>query len=93
MYRQRVQPITPLRAACQGFPLSLFYGDEPELDTAREYREARAKEICGRCPMRRGCLDEELARKPYDQHGIRGGLTAAERRAEIKRRSADIRPA
>ncbi|HEV3495824.1 MAG TPA: WhiB family transcriptional regulator, partial [Actinomycetes bacterium] len=48
-----------------------------------EGREARAKEICALCPVRRPCLDYALAiREP---HGIWGGLNELERKQLIAR--------
>lgn len=41
-------------------------------------REARAKTICGSCPVRQPCLDYAISiREP---HGIWGGLNENERR-------------
>ncbi|MDG9701715.1 WhiB family transcriptional regulator [Streptomyces sp. DH37] len=37
-----------------------------------------AKRICGRCEVKDSCLDDALA--TGDDHGIRAGLTARERR-------------
>jgi WhiB family redox-sensing transcriptional regulator len=41
-----------------------------------------AKRICARCPVRRECLEEALARR--ERFGIRGGLTARERRPLVR---------
>ncbi|MBW3603180.1 MAG: WhiB family transcriptional regulator [Actinobacteria bacterium] len=44
----------------------------------REAREARAKRICARCPVRLPCLDWALAtREPF---GVWGGRSESERR-------------
>lgn len=50
----------------------------------RRARTKRAKALCARCPFRSECLASELARPEEDQHGIRGGLTAAERRRLVR---------
>lgn len=54
----------------------------------REAREARAKAICQRCPVRPECLEWALAiREPY---GVWGGYTEAERKQVLhgKRRAS-----
>ncbi|MGH3664945.1 MAG: WhiB family transcriptional regulator [Egibacteraceae bacterium] len=44
----------------------------------RESREAKAKAICARCPVRAPCLEWALAiREP---HGVWGGYSESERR-------------
>jgi len=43
----------------------------------RELREARAKVICGECPVAAECLDYALSIK--EPHGIWGGLNEHER--------------
>lgn len=45
----------------------------------------RAKEICGQCPVIIECREYATAR---DEHGIWGGMTRRERRAEAKRLKA-----
>lgn len=68
-----------LKAACRGphatvfFPPSQFERKEDKLR-----REARAKEICVDCNVKRACLNYAIEiREP---HGIWGGLNEAERR-------------
>jgi hypothetical protein len=42
--------------------------------------QAAALAVCGSCPVRAECVAEALAlESTVDRHGIRGGLTAAER--------------
>lgn len=67
-----------LRAACRGPETWLFFPpSHSERKDEREERESRAKQICGRCPVRVECLDYAIrTREPY---GIWGGLTEAER--------------
>lgn len=39
-----------------------------------------AKKLCGPCPLREVCLDTAMNHPDYQQHGIFGGLDAAERK-------------
>ncbi|MEU2625876.1 WhiB family transcriptional regulator [Kitasatospora sp. NPDC007106] len=87
MARRTTQTAAQPQPACRGYSWSLFYGSDDESKDRAAAREATAKRLCARCPMRQACLDEELARKPFDQHGVRGAMTADERRAEIARRA------
>jgi WhiB family transcriptional regulator, redox-sensing transcriptional regulator len=79
-----------LVAACRGVDSSLFFHPEGERGAARTAREAAAKEVCMRCPVRAECATHALAvREPY---GVWGGLTEDEREAMMGRsrnRSAD----
>lgn len=52
-----------------------------------------ALEVCGRCPVRAECLDEALA-DPTTDVGVRGGMTAACRKAKRKaeRKRQHVRP-
>jgi transcription factor WhiB len=93
----RLEVISPARMrarsagpVCAGTPLGLWFGPpddglgEPVESPADERaRVAVAKSLCARCPVRAGCLAEELAWPVSDQHGVRGGLTAVERRELI----------
>lgn len=45
---------------------------------AREATEEVAKAVCASCPVRQACLDDAL--ESYEQYGVRGELTAPERR-------------
>lgn len=68
-----------LRALCRGPESVLFFPPAiPERREARDEREARAKGICGQCPVRQECL--EFALRVREPHGIWGGLTEIERR-------------
>lgn len=85
---QRVEDLWQARAACRGPDSSTFFPPlrfEPKEE--RERREARAKSICARCPVRRPCLDYAL--RAGEPHGIWGGLNEAERRERL----AQSRPA
>jgi WhiB family redox-sensing transcriptional regulator len=66
-------------AACRGPQSALFFPPTPrETPDRRDLREAAAKQICLRCPVRRECLDYAL-RSP-EQFGVWGGLNEDERR-------------
>jgi WhiB family transcriptional regulator, redox-sensing transcriptional regulator len=62
---------------------SLFFHPEGERGAARSSREAAAKEVCMRCPVRAACAAHALAvREPY---GVWGGLTEDEREEMLGR--------
>ncbi|MFG1808849.1 WhiB family transcriptional regulator [Streptomyces sp. NPDC049040] len=72
-----------LVAACRGVDSSLFFHPEGERGAARSAREAAAKEVCMRCPVRAECATHALAvREPY---GVWGGLTEDEREEMLGR--------
>jgi WhiB family transcriptional regulator, redox-sensing transcriptional regulator len=72
-----------LVAACRGVDSSLFFHPEGERGAARSAREASAKEVCMRCPVRAECATHALTvREPY---GVWGGLTEDEREAMMGR--------
>jgi WhiB family redox-sensing transcriptional regulator len=81
---QRVDELWQQRAACKGPQSAVYFPpSQVERKDEREAREARAKEICAMCPVRRPCLDYALAiREP---HGIWGGLNELERKQLIAR--------
>ena len=81
---QRVDELWQQRAACKGPQSAVFFPpSQVERKDEREGREARAKEICAICPVRRPCLDYALAiREP---HGIWGGLNELERKQLLAR--------
>jgi WhiB family transcriptional regulator, redox-sensing transcriptional regulator len=68
------------RAACRG-PQASFFFPPPVFERKEEklHREARAKEICATCAVKRDCLD--YAVRIREPHGIWGGLNEAERKA------------
>lgn len=68
-----------LAGACRGEDANLFFHPEGERGPRRRNREAAAKAVCARCPVRRRCRDHALAtREPY---GVWGGLSEHEREA------------
>lgn len=67
------------RAACRGPESVLFFPPSTsERKDDRDWREAKAKEICASCAVRAECL--EYALEIQEPHGIWGGLTEVERR-------------
>jgi len=63
------------RPPCTGLA-DLFHAERPTADQTE-----LAKGLCGGCPLKEVCLETALEQPGCDQHGIYGGLTAAERRA------------
>ena len=80
------------RAACRGDDTGLFYPpSDIETRDTKLLREARAKAICGVCPVRIECL--EYAIRIREPHGIWGGLNELERRLLIRQRDrAPVHP-
>lgn len=69
-------------AACRqpGADVTVFFAPEGERHSAaKERREAAAKAICDRCPLRPDCAAHAVADPSLE--GIWGGLTDSERRA------------
>jgi WhiB family redox-sensing transcriptional regulator len=67
------------RAACRGPETALFFPpSNAERREERDRREARAKSICGQCPVQPECLDHAV--EFGEAHGIWGGLNEHERR-------------
>lgn len=80
------------RGSCRDVDPLVFYGPDYERSAARQRRVAKAKSICLKCPVKRICLAQSF--KFPEQHGVWGGLTAAERKhllqqiAEVEQTSA-----
>lgn len=73
-------------AACRGEDASLYFAPNYfEKRAQKDAREAKAKAICARCPVRVDCL--EYALKVRETHGIWGGLNEAERRQVLRQRA------
>ena len=68
-------------AACRGMDTNEFYPRHGESRLVI----GEVKAVCAGCPVRADCLDEALGRD--EQHGIWGGMSVVERRAEMKRRN------
>lgn len=65
--------------------------EDPELFFARGLADAKpAIRVCTRCPVRDECLDYALSHEI--DHGVWGGLTERQRRAERRRVSTPLRP-
>jgi len=76
---------------CREYPVDLFFGpDHGESELEKQAREAHARSICHRCPVKEPCL--EFAMDTNQKYGIWGGLTDKER-ASLKRRRARARRA
>lgn len=67
-------------ATCATVDPELFYPSGPGGTAAQMERQAKA--ICGVCPVRKECLAEAVSVGDYT--GIRGGLSAPERRGMIR---------
>lgn len=63
-------------AACKDMTTDLFFAERGS-DTKAQNEEAKA--ICKACPVRFQCLHDAML-EPQPWFGIRGGLTAKERR-------------
>ncbi|TMK32315.1 MAG: WhiB family transcriptional regulator [Actinobacteria bacterium] len=73
-------------AACRGEDSSLFFAPNYfEKRDQKEGREAKAKALCARCPVREECL--EYALQIHESHGIWGGLNEMERRQLLRERA------
>lgn len=77
---QQLDDAWQIRGACRGPQASVFFPPATfERKDEKAEREARAKDICHSCPVRRPCLDYAIQiREP---HGIWGGLNEVERKA------------
>jgi WhiB family redox-sensing transcriptional regulator len=78
------------RAACRGEDAEMFFAPNYfERKEEKEAREAQAKNICARCPVREECL--EYALRNREPHGIWGGLNESERKSLIRSRERGMR--
>lgn len=68
-----------MQAACRGTDTAVFYHPDNERGPSRRRRDARAKEICHRCPVMADCLSSALA--AHEPYGVWGGLSVNERKA------------
>lgn len=66
-------------ARCRGVDAAVMYPDDGDVIGV-----ARAKALCGACPVQGECLESALAAREKD--GVWGGLTARERQRLIRRR-------
>lgn len=66
-----------LLGACRGRDSAQFFHPDGERGTSRNKREAKAKAVCGTCPVRAECAAHALSvREPY---GVWGGFSESER--------------
>jgi WhiB family redox-sensing transcriptional regulator len=85
---------------CIGTDLQLWFGPADgtphslrETPAEQAFREHTAKGICASCPLVSACLQEELAHGIGNQWGVRGGMTAKERKELIRARRAEVQVA
>lgn len=72
------------QAACRDRNAELFFHSDHERGPSRAMRTAKAKAVCGTCPVVVQCLAYALAQpEPY---GIWGGLDEQERARLLRRR-------
>jgi len=82
-------PTWQFRAACRGEDSSLFFAPSYfERREEKERREAKAKALCARCPVRVDCL--EYALRIREPHGVWGGMNEQERRAMLRDRARRV---
>ncbi|ELB91079.1 transcription factor WhiB [Rhodococcus wratislaviensis IFP 2016] len=80
-----------VRAACRGADLSVFFSPDGERRSARDRREARARQICQVCPVLVRCRDHALT--VGESYGVWGGMTEADRRKHtLRSRRGERRP-
>nr|EJI98325.1 transcription factor WhiB family protein [Rhodococcus sp. JVH1] len=80
-----------MRAACRGADLSVFFSPDGERRSARDRREALARQICQVCPMLVRCRDHALT--VGESYGVWGGMTETDRRKHTHRsRRGERRP-
>jgi WhiB family redox-sensing transcriptional regulator len=73
-------------AACRGADPAVFFAPNYfEKRREKAAREAIAKLVCRRCPVRQECL--EYALETREPHGIWGGLNELERRQLLRERA------
>ena len=86
MSAQRVDETWQIKAACRGPQAAVFF-PPPQFERKEDklQREARAREICTACGVRKDCLEYALGiREP---HGIWGGLNEVERKQLLAQRA------
>jgi WhiB family transcriptional regulator, redox-sensing transcriptional regulator len=73
-------------AACRGEDAAYFFAPNYfERRSEKNGREAVAKALCSRCPVRVDCLEYALSVR--EGHGIWGGMNEMERRAILRERA------
>lgn len=78
-------------AACNGLGTERFFHPDGERGVSRARRDAAAKTVCARCPVREPCARHALAvQEPY---GVWGGLSEDDREQIMHRRGQATRAA
>ena len=81
-----IDDLWQVKASCRGPQAAVFFPPTSfERKDEKEEREARAKAICGACPVRKACLDYAI--RIREPHGIWGGLNELERKQLLARRA------
>ena len=76
------------RAICRGQDAAYFFAPSYfEKRAEKLAREAVAKALCIRCPVREPCLEFALGTR--DPHGVWGGMNEMERRAVLRVRDRE----
>lgn len=70
-------PIWQIHGLCRGYPHDWFF---PRTGERRVTLEAKA--LCGRCPVRRECLDFAMTDPCARHHGIWAGTTPLDRKRQ-----------
>ena len=84
--REQPNPSWQDEAECWGEDTGLFFAPNYfEKRAEKDAREAEAKVLCARCPVREDCLAYAL--RMHETHGVWGGLNELERRQLLRRRS------
>jgi WhiB family transcriptional regulator, redox-sensing transcriptional regulator len=78
-----------VQGACRGMDSAFFFHPEGERGPARASREARAKQICRRCPVLDQCRRHALA--VHEPYGVWGGLSESERDTIIRGHDRSLR--
>ncbi|MGI5135652.1 MULTISPECIES: WhiB family transcriptional regulator [unclassified Streptomyces] len=78
-------------ALCRGMDASVFFSPTGERGRERLAREAKAREICARCPVREICA--RIALDAHEEYGFWGGLSERERTEARRRRTLSRRAA
>ncbi len=78
-----------MQGACRGMDSGYFFHPENERGPARAQREAKAKQVCRRCPVIEQCRRHALA--AHEPYGVWGGLSEAERDEIIRGRDRTLR--
>jgi WhiB family redox-sensing transcriptional regulator len=78
-----------MQGACRGMDSGYFFHPENERGSARVLREARAKQVCGRCAVIEQCRRHALA--AHEPYGVWGGLSESERAEILRGRTRKLR--